>query len=56
MVGVPAMMDLQFAQQLKQLKAPGDDFEVVTGGTMCASDFYEGANIKLTHQLIIDHL
>lgn len=53
MVGVPAMMDLQFAQQLKQLKAAGDDFEVVTGGTMCASDFYEGRKLKPINLTVI---
>lgn len=42
MVGIPAEIDKQFAQQLTKLKEPSDDFEIVTGGTMCASDFYEG--------------
>lgn len=46
------MMDIQFAKQLQQLKAPGDDFEVVTGGTMCASDFYEGTQINFIYPLI----
>lgn len=42
MTGIPAVFDKEFARQLKNLGEAEDDFDVINGSTMCASDFYEG--------------
>ncbi|CAH0553327.1 unnamed protein product [Brassicogethes aeneus] len=38
----PAILDQSLVQELKALADPEDPYDVVTGGTMCANDFYEG--------------
>lgn len=38
----PCIFDKALAQDLKSLSNANDDFQIVTGTTMCALDFYEG--------------
>lgn len=38
----PCVFDQKLANDLKSLNNPDDDYEVVTGTTMCTLDFYEG--------------
>lgn len=38
----PSIFDMKLVNELKSLRNPNDDYEVVSGTTMCAIDFYEG--------------
>jgi uridine phosphorylase len=38
----PAIMNQAFAEEIRALARPEDDFKTVVGKTMCANDFYEG--------------
>ncbi|XP_050509121.1 uridine phosphorylase 1-like [Diabrotica virgifera virgifera] len=35
-------LDKELCQELKSLSSPDDDFQVISGITMCTNDFYEG--------------
>ncbi|XP_063230249.1 uridine phosphorylase 1 isoform X2 [Bacillus rossius redtenbacheri] len=42
MVRRPAQLDKRLVRELKALADPNDPYDIVTGRTMCTSDFYEG--------------
>ena len=46
-VSRPSILDKELVQELVGASRPADNFQVVSGTTMCTQDFYEGT-IKIT--------
>jgi uridine phosphorylase len=41
-----AILDQDFANEIRSLADPNDTFQTVVGKTMCANDFYEGRVVQ----------
>ena len=45
-VSRPSILDKELVQELVNASRPEDEFQVVSGKTMCTQDFYEGKTMR----------